>query len=126
VPHRSPARGLRKTNRLGESSADICARVESAWERQRVRFAEAVNVVSNSDMREAPSMRVAEVRQFCKLDETSESLVRAAMSQLQLSARAYHRILKLSRTIADLAGSDAIQSVHLAEALQYRPKLMMG
>ena len=60
------------------------------------------------------------------MDETSESLVRAAMSQLQLSARAYHRILKLSRTIADLAGSDAIQSVYLAEALQYRPKLMMG
>jgi magnesium chelatase family protein len=51
--------------------------------------------------------------------------VRAAMSQLQLSARAYHRILKPSRTIADLAGSDTIQSVHLAEALQYRPKLMM-
>jgi magnesium chelatase family protein len=108
------------SDRLGESSADIRARVESARARQRVRFAEAVNVVSNSDM------RVAEVRQFCKLDETSESLVRAAMSQLQLSARAYHRILKLSRTIADLAGSDAIQSVHLAEALQYRPKIMMG
>jgi magnesium chelatase family protein len=108
------------SDRLGESSADIRARVESARARQQVRFAEAVNVVSNSDM------RVAEVRQFCKLDETSESLVRAAMSQLQLSARAYHRILKLSRTIADLAGSDAIQSVHLAEALQYRSKLMMG
>ena len=109
-----------RSDRLGESSADIRARVESARERQRVRFADCVGIVSNSDM------RVAEVRQFCQLDETSESLVCAAMSQLQLSARAYHRILKLSRTIADLAGSDAIQSVHLAEALQYRPKLMMG
>jgi hypothetical protein len=52
--------------------------------------------------------------------------MRATMSQLNLSARAYHRTLKLARTIADLAGSDDIQSVHLAEALQYRLKVMMG
>jgi magnesium chelatase family protein len=71
-------------------------------------------------------MRVAEVRQFCKLSDEGQSLMRAAMSQLQLSARAYHRVLKLSRTIADLAGSAEIQSVHLAEALQYRPKMVMG
>jgi len=70
-------------------------------------------------------MRVAEVRKFCKLDEEGDSLVQAAMSQLNLSARGYHRVLKLARTIADLAGSKGIQSVHLAEALQYRPKLMI-
>ena len=63
-------------------------------------------------------MRVAEVRQFCRLDETGESLARAAMSQMQLSARAYHRILELARTIADLAGSDAIQQAHIAEAFE--------
>ena len=52
--------------------------------------------------------------------------MRTAMSQLNLSAQKYRRVLKLARTIADLAGSDDIQSVHLAEALQYRPKLMVG
>lgn len=71
-------------------------------------------------------MRVREVRQFCQLQAEGKSLMRAAMTQLNLSARAYHRILKLARTIADLAGSEEIQSVHLAEALQYRPKIMIG
>ena len=107
------------SDRLGESSASIRERVQAARERQRVRF-EGLDIVSNSDM------GVAEVRQFCKLDEAGDSLVRSAMSQLDLSARGYHRVLKLARTIADLAGSDEIQSAHLAEALQYRPKLMLG
>jgi len=71
-------------------------------------------------------MRMAEMLKLCILDEAGDSLVRQAMSQLNLSARGYHRVLKLARTIADLAGSDDIQSVHLAEALQYRPKLMLG
>jgi predicted ATPase with chaperone activity len=62
-------------------------------------------------------MRVGEIRQFCKLPEDGQSLMRAAITQLNLSARAYHRILKLARTIADLAGCEEIQSVHLAEAL---------
>ena len=71
-------------------------------------------------------MRPAEVRKFCDLDDTSRSLMKTAMSQLQLSARAYHRILKLARTIADLAGSEKIGPSHLAEALQYRPRGMVG
>jgi len=69
---------------------------------------------------------VGEIRQFCKLQDEVQNLMRTAMSQTNLSARAYHRILKLAPTIADLAGSEEIQSPHLAEALQYRPKLMMG
>jgi hypothetical protein len=71
-------------------------------------------------------MRVAEIRKFCKLDEAEDRLIRAAMSQMNLSARTYHRILKLSRTIADLARSENIQPPHLAEALQYRPKFLRG
>ena len=77
------------------------------------------DIICNADM------RVAEVRQFCQVDDQSQALMHSAMTQLNLSARAYHRILKLARTIADLSGSEQIQSVHLAEALQYRPKLMM-
>jgi len=56
------------------------------------------------------------------LDEAGRALVRAAMQQLQMSARAFHRILKLARTIADLAGSGRIETAHLAEAIQYRPR----
>ena len=78
------------------------------------------DIVCNADM------RVGEVRQFCKLQDEGQSVMRAAMTQLNLSARAYHRILKLARTIADLAGSEGIQSVHLEEALQYRLKIMVG
>jgi len=78
--------------------------------RQRDRF-EGSDIVCNSDM------HVAEVRQFWKLDKAGDSLVRAAMSQLSLSARGYRRVLKLVRTIVDLARSDEIQSMHLAEAL---------
>ena len=87
---------------------------------KRYSSTELSAIVCNADM------RVGEIRQYCKLQNEGQSLMRSAMTQLNLSARAYHRILKLSRTIADLAGCEEIQSVHLAEALQYRPKLMMG
>ena len=65
----------------------------------------------------------AESRRFCMVDESGRSLIRTAMNQMQLSARAYHRILKLARTIADLAGVQDISIAHLAEALNYRPRL---
>jgi magnesium chelatase family protein len=107
-------------DRVGESSELIRARVQAACDIQRKRFSMngSSDIVCNADM------RVGEIRQYCKLQDESQRLMRAAMSQLNLSARAYHRILKLARTIADLAGCEEIQSVDLAEALQYRPKLM--
>jgi magnesium chelatase family protein len=104
-------------NRLGESSAVIRARVENARQRQRARF-KVGNLACNADM------HPAEVRQYCQLDDTGRSLMKTAMSQLQLTARAYHRVLKLSRTIADLADSETIAPQHLAEALQYRPRTL--
>jgi magnesium chelatase family protein len=109
------------SDRVGESSETIRARIQSARDRQTARYAnsDSKNVVSNADM------RVKEIREHCKLDDQSQSLMRSAMAQLQLSARAYHRVLKLARTIADLGGQDEIQPTHLAEALQYRPKGMM-
>jgi len=67
-------------------------------------------------------MGLAEVRQFCELDEAGNQLMRAAIKQLNISARAFHRILKLARTIADLAESEKIETPHLAEAVQYRSR----
>ncbi len=99
----------------GEESNAVRQRVEQASERQRHRFA-GTSVQTNADM--GP----AEVWDHCKLDDAAQSLAKAAMDQLQLSARAYHRTLKLSRTIADLAGEDSIGVSHLAEAVQYRPR----
>ena len=106
------------SDRLSETSETIRARVESARERQRKRLAGTL-LQCNGDM--GP----AEVRQFCVIEDAGKNILRAAMQQMQLSARAYHRILKLARTIADLAGSDKIETPHLAEAIQYRPRKQM-
>ena len=102
-------------NRLGEPSEKIRERVEQARARQRQRFA-GTNLQANADM--GP----AEVQQYCAIDDAGKNLLRPAMQQMQMSARAYHRILKLARTIADLPDSDKIETQHLAEAIQYRPR----
>jgi magnesium chelatase family protein len=115
------------SQRIGESSEAIRARVQAARNIQHARFANSQSATSQStDIVCNADMCVGEIRQFCGLQAEGQSLMRSAVTQLNLSARAYHRILKLSRTIADLAGSEEIQSPHLAEALQYRPKIMMG
>ncbi|NPV84624.1 MAG: YifB family Mg chelatase-like AAA ATPase [Anaerolineae bacterium] len=121
--------------RIGESSESVRQRVESARQIQQHRF---LPITPASDSAPSPQnihntsptcnadMRPAEVRKFCRLDDQGNSLMKSAMSRLQLTARAYHRILKLARTIADLAGSENITPTHLAEALQYRPRRDMG
>ncbi len=98
-----------------EGSAEVRARVETARGIQRSRF-------SNTPITCNAEMGPSEVWQFCQVDDGARGLLQAAMKQLNLSARAFHRVLKLSRTIADLAGADSIGIAYLAEALQYRPR----
>lgn len=101
---------------LAESSEKIRERVEAARETQRIRFQDKP-VHTNSEMRNA------EIREFCKLDEASVDILKAAVTQMHLSARTYNRILKLARTIADLGRSEDIKMEHVAEALQFRTKV---
>jgi magnesium chelatase family protein len=100
---------------IGEHSAMVRERIGAVRRRQTQRFA-GTRLMCNAEM--TPT----EVRQYCqsRLSEQAKSLLRLAMTQLGLSARAFHRVLKLSRTIADLAGSEEIGPSHLAEAVQYR------
>ena len=98
-------------DRLSETSESIRKRVQAARDVQSRRFVDVPDIICNSDM------GVGKIRQFCRLQDEGQSLMRAAMSQMNLSARDYHRILKLARTIADLTGNEEILSAHLAEAL---------
>jgi magnesium chelatase family protein len=103
------------SDRLGEPSSEVQKRVEQARRTQEGRL-------RNSPRSANGDMVPKEIREFCPLDSDCRTLLRTASQQLGLSARAYHRVLKISRTIADLNGDKNISSIHLAEALQYQPR----
>ena len=98
----------------GEASAQIRERVVVARKRQQERFKDKPKITCNA------RMGTRELKQYCALDEPTMELLKFAMSDLNLSARAYDRVLKVARTIADLAGSDRILSDHISEAIQFR------
>lgn len=102
------------SDRKGETSAVIRDRVQNARKVQQQRFENEKELFSNADM------QPAEIRKYCKIDETGQQLLKTAISKFGLSARAYDRILKVSRTIADLENSSDILAAHLSEAIQYR------
>ncbi|WP_299335448.1 YifB family Mg chelatase-like AAA ATPase [uncultured Psychroserpens sp.] len=101
-------------DRKGESSVEIRKRVTEARMVQTLRFSSSETVHYNAQM------NTKQIRKHCKLDNASMTLLKNAMEQLNLSARAYDRILKVSRTIADLEGSETINGTHISEAIQYR------
>ncbi len=97
-----------------EPSAAIRERVERARQRQRDRFKDQPGVHANAHM------SARDLRRYCRISDPVEALLRTAMTRLGLSARAYHRVLKISRTIADLAGAEEMGTAHVSEAIQYR------
>jgi magnesium chelatase family protein len=100
--------------RNGESSVEIRKRVTSARQLQTIRFNGNEKVHYNAQM------NVKQIKEFCQLDDASKQLLKTAMERLNLSARAYDRILKVSRTIADLEACEQIKGAHISEAIQYR------
>jgi len=100
---------------LGETSERIQARSEVARQVQHRRF-DGTKLTCNNEM------TPMEIKAICQIEPSAQNLLRTAMKQLNLTARAFHRILKLARTIADLDGADVIKANHLAEALQYRQR----
>ncbi len=100
--------------RAGESSGVIRERVNRARAVQRARFAQRPGVFANAHM------TPRDLRRFCRVTDAADGLLRTAIARLRLSARAYHRVLKIARTIADLAGADDILPPHVSEAVQYR------
>ncbi len=101
-------------SRKAERSEDVRARVMKAREVQQERYKEMDEIYSNAQMSST------QVREWCDISNAGQQLLKTAMNKLQLSARAYDRILKVARTIADLGESEEIKIEHLAEAIQYR------
>ena len=104
------------SEKVAESSSEIRERVELAREKQNKRFASS-KIMTNAEM------GIQQIKKYCQLDTKAEELLKNALEKFVLSARAYHRILKVARTIADLAGSNEITTEHLAESIQYRTKI---
>lgn len=105
---------LSNNNSKGETSEEIRERVIAAREIQSLRYKDQLGLYANAQISSK------QLREICVLDNVSETLLKKAMERLNLSARAYDRILKVARTIADLAASDKIKAEHIAEAIQYR------
>ena len=97
-----------------ETSETIRQRIEKARKIQGDRLGK-YKILTNSEM------NLKQIKKYCQLNQECQDIMRQAVTNLKLSARAYHRLLKLSRTIADLEGADEIYPYHLTEALQYRP-----
>ena len=104
---------LTEEDEVRESSCDVSKRVWAAYERQKKRFAED-GIFSNSEM------RLKEIKKYCHIEREAYVLLKEAVSKMNLSARSYFKIIKLSQTIADLEETEKIRSHHVAEALQYR------
>jgi magnesium chelatase family protein len=102
------------SDRTGETSAAIRERVVAARKRQQARFAKRPTITCNA------RMGARELKAHCALEDSTKELLKFAMTDLNLSARAYDRILNVARTIADIAGMEHISSDHISEAIQYR------
>lgn len=103
------------SEKVAEESTSVKKRIVLARKRQGERF-------KNKKIKTNSEMGAKEIKEFCQLEADAEKLIGAAVDSMKLSARVYHRLLKLARTISDLDGSDTIKSAHIAETLQYRPK----
>ena len=103
------------SEKMGEDSQIVRARVQAARQLQQVRF-------KNDKIKTNSEMNLQQIKKHCQLDSAGQEILKTAVQNLRLSARSYHRVLKLARTIADLNGSPHITSSNLAEALMYRPK----